>query len=399
MSGGSTTTTTNEPWAEQKPFLLGGFDEAKRLYEKGMPGYYPGATVAGFDPAQQAAHQATLGYAMGPRAAAQQAGAENQLLGTYGLSRNLAGMGARAGRYGQSLARPLSQSQFSRLTPFKQKQYRDLMAGNVNLGPRSPFKSTADALTQSVMGNLKGNILPGLRQQQMQYQPGGSSRGQLEQNKAISSAVASGLTKPMAQMYSDAYQQAQGMRLPAAQMGLGAQQHGMGYGLQGLGAAQGAGQLGLGATAQYPGMMNAPFSLYDRMAGVGRDRQALNQRQINADMQRYNYEANAPRNALNQFMNTISGNYGGTQTSTGGGGGDIMSLIGTLGSAAIMASDVRVKENIKPSGTIRGHNAYTFNYLGDSNRRRGVIAQEVERTNPSAVAEFGGIKHVNYGLL
>jgi hypothetical protein len=50
-------------------------------------------------------------------------------------------------------------------------------------------------------------------------------------------------------------------------------------------------------------------------------------------------------------------------------------------------------------GTIKGHPAYKFNYVGDSIPRRGVIAQEVEKTNPGAVAEFGGIKHVNYGAL
>jgi len=76
-----------------------------------------------------------------------------------------------------------------------------------------------------------------------------------------------------------------------------------------------------------------------------------------------------------------------------------MNMIGSLGSAAIMASDVRVKENLVRDGTIKGHAAYKFNYVGDDTPRRGVIAQEVEQTNPAAVAEFGGIKHVNYGAL
>ena len=57
MAGGATTRT--EPWAEQKPYLETGFQEAGRLYGQGVPDYYPGATLAGFDPSQTAAQQAT----------------------------------------------------------------------------------------------------------------------------------------------------------------------------------------------------------------------------------------------------------------------------------------------------------------------------------------------------
>ena len=77
MCGGGGTqvsTSTTEPWAEQIPYLTAGFEQAKNIYDKAPPNYYPGETLAGFDPAQTAAHQATLGYAMGPRVASMQAG-------------------------------------------------------------------------------------------------------------------------------------------------------------------------------------------------------------------------------------------------------------------------------------------------------------------------------------
>ena len=68
MSGGtSTTTTTSEPWEQQKPFLTTGFGRAKELLKEGAPSYYGGATTAGFDPAQQAAQASMLGDAGGPR--------------------------------------------------------------------------------------------------------------------------------------------------------------------------------------------------------------------------------------------------------------------------------------------------------------------------------------------
>ena len=74
--GGGTQVSTSEtgPWEEQIPYLTAGFKAAKDLFNKGVPEYYPGETLAGFDPAQTAAQKATLGYAMGPRAASRRRG-------------------------------------------------------------------------------------------------------------------------------------------------------------------------------------------------------------------------------------------------------------------------------------------------------------------------------------
>jgi hypothetical protein len=350
MSGGTKVQTTeSKPWAEQIPYLTEGFEQAKDIYNQGVPDYYPDATVAGFDPAQKAAQQATLGYAMGPRTAAMQMGAEGA------LGRSLGGY-----------------------TGFNPNQTADLLSGKVDLGPRSPFASTANALQQQVMGNLKGNILPGLRQQTTTYQPGGGSRGNLVQNKAIASAVQQGLTKPLADMYAGAYQTAQGMRMPAAGMGIQQQQYGQ---------------------SMYPSIMGAPMAMYGAMGDVGAQRQAMRQQQMGADMARYQYGAAAPEQALANYMNTISGNYGGTVTKTTPGQSPLGS-IASLASAFMGPSDMRIKENIVSDGTTyNGHNVYHFNFIGDDVRRRGVMAQEVEQTRPDAVVEIGGIKHVDYGAL
>ena len=40
------------------------------------------------------------------------------------------------------------------------------------------------------------------------------------------------------------------------------------------------------------------------------------QAEINADIAKYNYDANAPNNWLAQFMNLVQGQYGGSGTST-----------------------------------------------------------------------------------
>jgi hypothetical protein len=452
MGGGTqVSTSTTEPWEQQIPYLTSGFKAAKDLFNKGIPEYYPGETLAGFDPAQTAANKAILGYAMGPRPAAQQAGAERQLLDTYGLAKNLGRMGGAAAQRGLQLQGPLSQGQYSGLTPYSHRQYNDLLAGNVKVGAGTPFGTRQysdllagnvrtgagtpygameNALTQGVIGNLQKNVLPGIRQQQVMYQPGGSSMGANQQNKAVTEATVAGLTKPLAQMYGnayqtaqgmrmpaaqmygDAYQTAQGLRMPAAQMGLGAQQFGMNYGLEGQRLAQGAGQLGLGAVDRYPGVMNAPLGMYGAMGKVGAQRRAMTQAAMDRDMARYEYQANAPQTALRNYMAMVTGDYGstGTQTTPGPSGldqmGQVAGIVGTLAKAGLFGSDERLKDNITHIGIDRGYNIYSWDWnkkaleLGIDTPTYGVMAQEVLETNPDAVELMdNGYYAVNYGEL
>ncbi len=323
MSGGTSVTTSQTgPWKEQQGYLLGGFEQAKNLYNQGVPEYYPGETVAGFDPAQTAAQQATIGYVMGPRAAGQQSAAEASLI--QGLS------------------------------------------GQVDANAYNPL---ASALTDTVVSNLQQNVLPGLRQNQVRFQPGGSSRGDLVNNRAISNAVTSGLTRPLAEMYTNAYNQAQNRAVQSGNL--------------------------------YPSIMGAPLSMYNAMGQVGDRRQALTQAQMDADMARYAYQSEAPYNALNQYMNTISGNYGSSSVNTTPGPSGLQT-IGQIASIAapFIPSDIRIKENIVPEGARwKGVQIYTYNYRGDPTPRRGVMAQEVEKVRPDAVATINGIKHVNYEAL
>ena len=413
MSGGGTqvSTTNVEPWTEQKGYLTGGFEKAKEIYDRGAPDYYSGETLAGFDPASKAAQRSILGYATGKRAMAQQAGAERQLLDTYGLSKNLARKGGLAANRGLNLQGALSQGQYSRLNPYSQGQYADLLSGDVRTGSGTPYAAMENALSQGVVGNLNKNILPQLRQQQIQYQPGGSSRGMLEQNKAISDAVQSGLTKPLAEMYGGAYQQAQGMRMPAAQMGLQAQQYGMNYGLQGQDRARQAGELGLQGVSMYPSTMNAPLSMYNAMNQVGEDRRAMSQAVIDRKMAKYEYDANKDQNALRNYMAMVSGDYGSTTTSTvpGQSGlgtlGQIAGIAGSLGFSPF-SSDARLKDNVTHIGEDKGYNIYTWEWndkaveLGIDTPTVGVMAQEVLETNPDAVSvSDNGYYQVNYGAL
>lgn len=68
----------------------------------------------------------------------------------------------------------------------------------------------------------------------------------------------------------------------------------------------------------------------------------------------------------------------------------------TLGTMAAM-SDERVKENARRVGyTDGGLPIYVYNYIGSPKQFMSVMAQDVEKVNPEAVVEIGGIKHVFY---
>ena len=252
MAGGGTQTTKTEPWDEQKPYLEAGFGRAQDLYNRNPmgPSYYGGSTLAGFDPAQQASQRMTMNYAMGGRPQAMQRQAESSL-GT-GLS------------------------------------------GQVDTAAFNPL---AAALGQKVQGELQGNILPGIRESQVRYQPGGSSRGDLVQNKAIANAVTSGMTLPLAQAYGDAYNTAQQRAVQSGQM--------------------------------YPSIMSAPLGMAEAVGDVGAARRGMTQEGINRSMMRDQYTKNAPQQALANYMNMIGGNYGGTTTQTAPGGG-IGGIIGSI---------------------------------------------------------------------
>lgn len=80
----------------------------------------------------------------------------------------------------------------------------------------------------------------------------------------------------------------------------------------------------------------------------------------------------------------------------GGSGGGVMAGLATL----FGLSDERAKENIEKVGELdNGLNVYKYNYKGSNRKTIGVLAQEVEQSNPNAVIEINGLKHVNYGAL
>jgi len=436
MSGMSRSAATQKPWDIQIPYLEGGFKKAQELFDDPTsPKYYDKETQAGFTTPEQIAQQQITSYGTGQEARNQIQRQRDQLQASYNRAGAMDTLGAAAqkhglgvadkvGAYGEDLtdyggqatAYDLSQSDYAGMTPFQSSQLSDMLAGKVNTSATSGLGSVVGAMGRDIMGELSapGGMLAQIRQQQVGYQPGGSSRGDIVTGMAATGA-AQRLTDQASRMYADAFSRAQERRLPAGQMALQAQQAAQQLGLSGaqtrlgagqlgqqafgtgLQARQAAGQQGLSALDRAQGVLSAPIGLMKQVGDVGAQQRAFNQEAINQKMAKYNYEQMAPQQKLQNYMSMISGNYGGQSTATP----SPLSSMGQLASLFMgLKSDIRTKENIVPEATNwKGFNVYSFNYIGDDVPRRGVMAQEVERTRPDAVYEIGGVKHVAYGLL
>lgn len=81
--------------------------------------------------------------------------------------------------------------------------------------------------------------------------------------------------------------------------------------------------------------------------------------------------------------------------------GDLFGLGGTLGSAAILASDDTLKANpVKIGETSKGLNVYEFEWKdGRDAPNVGVMAREVEKVMPEAVHDINGTLHVDYSMV
>lgn len=91
----------------------------------------------------------------------------------------------------------------------------------------------------------------------------------------------------------------------------------------------------------------------------------------------------------------------GTQRQSGGLLGGLLQVGGQLGSAAIMACDARLKENIERIGvTPGGIPLYRFDYIGGAKGVVGPMAQEVAELQPEALGPvIEGYMTVNLGAL
>jgi hypothetical protein len=193
----------------------------------------------------------------------------------------------------------------------------------------------------------------------------------------------------------------------------------------------------MAASALAPQAANQDYTDLGALANVGSQREGMAQNEINDVMNRFNANASAPGQAIENYiglLNGTGGRYGSTQQTTpyhqnsgmgalgqglgllGGLGGmsgamtglpwlsgaGLGSQLGGLGKAAMsMFSDRRLKENIRYLGIDKGIPIYSFSYVFDKDHKkyRGVMAQDLFWTHPEAVDMEGDYYTVDYGKI
>tara|TARA_R100001510_G_scaffold22044_1_gene19310 strand:- start:784 stop:1782 length:999 start_codon:yes stop_codon:yes gene_type:complete len=210
---------------------------------------------------------------------------------------------------------------------------------------------------------------------------------------------------------SGAVNQATSQYALGGRLGSGAFGSALGAGITGAAAPILAQQVERDANRQLQAARMAPALAQERfrdlsmLQGVGADQRGMQQAEIQAQQDFIN-ELNAAQQAKLQGRIAATGlsptQTGQTQTSSP----STVDAISNLGSTAALAylaytSDERAKENIEqiedPIMKVNMLDGVTFNYKGAPEQSAGLLAQDVERVLPMAVAEQdNGMKAVNY---
>ena len=217
---------------------------------------------------------------------------------------------------------------------------------------------------------------------------GGDRAGVAQAELARNQALAGNQT--IAQLRSDAYNQALGMFNTQQQTDLSAQQNTAARQLQGAQL-----QAGLGGQAQSQALAGA-----NALLQAGSLEQQQQQNELNAAYQQWQNKQAYPFQSVGWLGNIVTGvgnNAGGTTTTTTSPPSLLSGMVG-LGTAALGAvSDRRAKTGVEPIGeTYDGQQIYRFQYHGDPETRIGLMAQDVEHQHPEAVGRIGELKTVDY---
>lgn len=261
--GGGTTVNKTEPWDEQKGYLSNVFEGARILHDTNAlsPDYYPGQTYAGMDGATYWALEAQQERAMN---------------------------GSSALRSSHNLLDATTSGEFLNNNPFENAE----IPGFLNTD--NPY---LDAMTQRAVAQANAGVA------------GNAAASGRYGSGAFHAAANDAAGNIATQMYGQAYDNDQNRRLSAWQSN---QQR-----FADAWNAERANQMkGL---ALAPQLSAADYQDLAALAEVGTARENYRQMEIDADIDRHNYDANREYMAWQKYADFINGNYGATQTTKGGG--------------------------------------------------------------------------------
>ncbi len=303
--GDQQTTSRTEPYAPAEPYLQDILGEAQNIYRSGLNReYFPGSTVVPFaDQTQEALNL--------QQAAALEQASPSAMLGqaanTFG---QFAGspMSAYTGRMGQGMG-----SSYGQLTP-----QADYLSG------------IREGITSDVLGSV-------------QSQFGGM--GRTGTSPQAQQAVARGVTQAYAPIASQLASQERGREMQALESQFGRQFSGSQADIarQQAGMESAFGRQ-LGAAGQLPGLQQGidmrRQQAIGQLGGVGSAYENLAQRQLQDQIQRFQFGQQAPMNALQQYAGLISPIAGGYPTAINTAPGQQPSALGGAFGGAVAGSAI-----------------------------------------------------------
>lgn len=380
-----------EPPAFQQPFLESGLREAQRLYQAGPQQYFPRPTYVPFaqqteqalglqeqralqgSPVTQAA-QGLAAQTLGQRPDISQTQQQLQQI-AGGQGANLTGLGGvgtgGVGGLEQAISRSLGQ-----VTGLPQQAEQALsgFASGQQVGQNPYLQATFEQAARPLTQQFTEGIAPAVAAQFGLAGRTGSGAHQAAASRAAERQERQ-LTDLATGIYGGAYDRERQRQLQAAgqlgQLGQGQQQLGLqalGQGTQAFQQAQAqdisrrgleaqnqlaqqqqrlqaAGQLGNiygQQLAQQQGFANLAPTLaaqdyldIDRLRGVGQQVEGLGQRALQDQINRFNFQQEAPQQALDRYLQRVSGiNLGQTTTQAGASGSPLGGVLGGLASLA-----------------------------------------------------------------
>jgi len=166
------------------------------------------------------------------------------------------------------------------------------------------------------------------------------------------------------------------------------------------GAYQSAANRGLSAAGMAPGIDAARYTGAQQLGEVGAQQYGYGQSLLDANRALHYEQQSAPYDELSRYGSLLLGQAApfSSQTQTGGYSPGFSDYLGLgLSGLGMFLSDERAKTDIRRVGeTDNGLGVYTYRYMAGGPVHMGVMAQEVERVAPHAVAEIDGLKHVDY---
>jgi Chaperone of endosialidase len=356
--GNNTSTTKSDPWEGQQPYIKDVMSKAQGQYNNFTPQFYGGSTVAGLNPIQNQAIGATAAtglYGSPVLNAAQNS--TKSILDNNPNNNNPSNGGFWSQMTGQGLGQKALQS----------------YANGDQLSAGNPY-------FQQMAQTTLGQVVPGLEQQ--------FAQGNAMNSPAAAYAVSKGANDAIGQLAYQNYGQQQQNQIGAAEALSGQQLSGA----QGLSGNYNSGVGNqISAANQAQGLYQTQLGGQQAAMSAGQTQQDQAQKQIQDQIDRWNFAQQQPYSKLNQYSNLVGGQYGGTTTASTPKTSPFDSLF----------SDRRLKDNIKKIGMAdNGLNIYSFNYKWDIKTVIGYMADEVKKICPQAVHEGPfGYEMVNYGMV